>query len=441
MNPRVLFVLALVLIGAAFGLSRLDFSAQPKPPADTPELATDLRLFQGDLSTIHEILIHRTESFDVLRIEPAEDGIWRLTEPLADRAEPVLLRILFQLLDSAAASQPEAIWEARTDAELGLAEPRVDLEIRSGEQDFYRLAIGARHSNGTSCFAKRNGKRILVPRSIVELLERPASQWRDHTVLRWPLQVIEIKWQPASGAGYTARRTGQGWELIEPLQSRVDPIRVRALDRLIGMRAASLPSDSPPPELREQLAAAGGILQFTSLLEGQKERRQEFRVHDGVLLDIDRAFLLPTYNEDLNVLEYGAEELRSKRLLHFDPSHIASLRVHLEDGPVELRRSSQGWIGEDGELLHGAAQKRLTSLLVELANLETVTEAERPTDQLARQLQLSISARPVERGATVLRWWPSPTEAGSIVSHAQSRASYQAGSDFDAIWAQILGSP
>lgn len=436
MNPRVLFVLALVLIGAAFGLSRVDFGAEPKPQPEENESNVDRRLFQAELESIHEVLIHRAETLDVLRIEPAGDGIWSLTEPLADRAEPVLLRMLFQQLGSDTASQPEAIWGARTDAELGLAEPRVDLEIRYGDQGFYHLAIGARHSNGMSSFALRNGERILVPRSIVELLERPSSQWRDHTVLRWPLQVIEVKWQPAEGAGFTALRTGQGWELTEPVQSRVDPIRVRALDRLIGMRAASLPSDAPPPELRERLLAAGGILQFTSLLEGKTQRPQTFHVHDSVLLDVDRAYLLPTYNEDLNVLAYSAEELRSKSLLSFDPSHIASLRVHLEAGPVELRRSSQGWVSEDGELLSATARKRLTTLLVELANLETVQEAQRPADQLARQLQLSISARPVERGSTVLRWWPSAE--GSIVSEGQNRASFQSAFDLDAIWTEIL---
>ncbi len=441
MNPRVLFVLALVLIGAAFGLSRLDFSSQASDSTDTPSASADLRLFPGDLGTIQEVLIHRAETLDVLRIEPAGDGIWSLTEPIADRAEPMLLRLLFQLLASDIAAEPEAIWDARTDAELGLAEPRVDLEIQFGDEGFYRLAIGARHANGMSSFAERNGNRILVPRSLVELLERPSNQWRDHTVLRWPLQVVEVKWQPGNGDGFTARRTGQGWELIEPIQSRVDPIRVRALDRLIGVRTASLPSDSPPPDLRERLLTTGGVLRITSLLEGQQERHQEFRVHDSVLLDVDRAFLLPTYSEDLNVLVYSAEQLRSKRLLHFDPSHIASLRVHLESGPVELRRSSQGWTDEDGDLLASAAQKKLTTLLVELANLETVTEAERPVQELARQLQLSISARPVERGATVMRWWPGGPLQGSIVSAGQSRASYQVARDFDAIWAEILGKP
>jgi Domain of unknown function (DUF4340) len=441
MNPRVFFALALILIGAAIGLSRLNFDPQPNAPSDASELAADIRLFRGELAAIQEILIHRAETLDVLRIEPAGDGIWSLTEPLADRAEPVLLRMLFQLLASDAAAQPEANWDARTNAELGLANPRIVLEIRFAEQGFYRLAIGARHSNGMSSFAERNGERILVPRSIVELLERPSNQWRDHTVLRWPLQVVEVKWQPNEGEGFTARRTGQGWELTEPVQSRVDPIRVRALDRLIGMRAASLPSDSPPLDVRERLVSAGGLLQFTSLLEGQQERSQEFRVYDSVLLDVDRAFLLPTYNQDLNVLAYSAEELRSKRLLNFEPSHIVSLRVHLEGGPVELRRSSQGWTGGDGELLPSAARKRLTTLLVELANLETVQEAQRPSGELARQLQLSISARPVERGATVMRWWPSSSAGGSVVSEGQSRASYQSASDYDAIWAEILGKP
>lgn len=438
MNPRVLFVLAIVLIGAALGLRQfLPGGEAELDPSETTAESLD-QLYSGDLAGIQEILIHRAETLDLVRIEPAGDGIWSVTEPILDRAEPALLRMLFAMLQSESVAKPEAVWDARTDAELGLAEPRVDLEIRGSEGEFFQLAIGARHSNGMSSFASRNGERILLPRNFVELLERPASQWRDHTVLRWPMHVVEMEWRPSQGGGFLAKRTGTGWELVEPIASRMDPIRVRGLDRLIGMRSSSLPSDGPTPELREKLENSGGVLRFVSLIDGKVERSQEFRVHEGVLLDLDRQFLLPVYFEDLNVLSYSAEDLRSKRLLNFDPTHIASLRVNLPDGAVELRRTSQGWTGPNEQLLPPAARNRLTTLLVELANLETVQEAERPSAELARQLMLSISTRPIERGATVLRWWPSE-EAGSVVAQGQSRMSYTSQADYDAIWAEILG--
>ena len=104
-----------------------------------------------------------------------------------------------------------------------------------------------------------------------------------------------------------------------------------------------------------------------------------------------------------------------------------------------LRRTSLGWTGEDGELLPADARNRLTRLLVELANLQTDQEGQRPEGELARQLTLSIAARVTERNATVLRWWPS--SEGSVVSEGASGQTYVSSLDLDSIFAEILGTP
>lgn len=440
MNPRVLLLLAVFLIGAAVGISTL-----LKPPADpqpTPaEMETDADqpevLLALESIEIDEILIHRAETRDVLRLVPSGDGHFAVTEPLVDRAEPALTRQLIEFLRRTPVVEPEAAWAARTDAELGIAAPSVDLEVIYGEdRKLFQLALGARHPSGSQVFASRNGQRVLVSRGLAEMLTRPAQQWRDHAVLRHPRHTIRIRWQPATGEGFEVERSGRSWNLIAPIDGRLDPIRVRALDRMIGMRVASLPTDHVPEGVAEQFRNLGGELHLTALLDGEREVEQVLRIYDGVAFDESREYLMPIYEDDLNVLDFSASELRSRQLINFDPTHITSMRVTLPEGSTELRRSSLGWARADGEVLSPAARNRLTRLLIELANLETDQEAQRPAGELARQLTLSISARVTERNATVLRWWPSAE--GSVVSEGASGQSYRSELDLDAVFAEIL---
>ncbi|MCH2101496.1 MAG: DUF4340 domain-containing protein [Planctomycetes bacterium] len=434
MSPRSLFALTIALIGAAIALSTLI----PNPTTvDRQVEKGSVTLLAVDPDDIHEVLIHRADTRDLLRLVPSSDGHFDLKEPLVDRAEPALVRALIETLHRTPVVEPEAAWAARTDAELGIAAPSADLEIIYGpDRELFRLAIGARHQSGTHVFASSNGQRVLVSRALAEMLTRPAQQWRDHAVVKFPRNTTSIRWQPFTGEGFEIKRSGRSWNLVAPIDGRVDPVRVRAIDRMIGMRVASLPTDGVPDEIAEQFRYRGGELRLTALLDGKREVEQVLRILDGIAFDEERDYLLPIYADDLNVLDYPASELRSRQLISFDPTHITSLRVTLPKGSTELRRGSQGWARENGKLLSPAGRNRLTRLLVELANVQAELEAQRPKGELARQLTLSISARVSERNATALRWWPLPE--GSVLAERSSRQSYASELDLDAIFAEIL---
>ena len=77
MNPRALFVLALCLIGIAVWIPSLFPEAetpkiQEEPGPSSDEETPDV-LFAADPSSIREILIHRAETQDVVRLEPREE--------------------------------------------------------------------------------------------------------------------------------------------------------------------------------------------------------------------------------------------------------------------------------------------------------------------------------------------------------------------------------
>jgi len=445
MNPRVLFILVLALLASAGGLWWLgQESTTHEVDENRVEAAKqDQQLetvFPCKLDDVSELLIHRAERLELLRLVPLGDGLWGLTDTIVDRASAAMLEQVARGLFATPVRPVDAAWAQRTDAELGIADPRVDLELRTEAGQVHRLRIGVQHPDGQSAFALSDGLRIQVPIYLADLLQRPVAQWRESVIANFPRLVTRVEWKPADGsAGFTLQNSGRRWDLVEPIQGPLDPIRVKTLLRLINMRASTLPVELPDPEVANALLGTGGELVLHARLDAERTDRQVIQVHmPNVVFSHDRAFVLPVYPNDLRLLNLEAEELRSRAILRFDPSHISSLRLTRPEGSIELQKGSLGWSRMNGEVLPPAARKRLVSHLVQLANIETEVLAERPEDVPARQLMLSISARPVERGSTLLWFWPQ-ADQGTVLGTAESRQHYLSELDFDAIWEEILG--
>lgn len=442
MNPRTLMILVLALLGLTYGLASwiqpadsAGESEKQQSGADDPQSAA---LYPYDMLGIREVLVHRAESLDLLRLIPGPRHTWRLTDPIEDRAEPALLAQLFQTLSLHKFSPPETAWSARTDAELGLAEPRVELEIVHESAPLFRLLIGTRHPDGSRAFARLNGRRCMVPLALLDLLERKGQTWRDHGIVEGPRAVSELIWEPHDGTRIRLTRQGRDWKLQEPIEGPLDPLRLGSLQRLLGARSSELPIDPLEDAVRSAAEAEAGRLTLRSPAGTEGEVfTQTLYLRSGVFLDPQRAFAMPSYGDDLAFLAMPAEELRSQRLLQFEPRNISSLRVTRPNGAVELRRGSRGWTDSEGELLTPAARKQLTAHLVTLANLEATEVRPRPEGIPPRQVTLSIANRVVERNAVILRYWPL-AEGGTVVTAGSSTQGYFVGLDFEGFWNGIL---
>lgn len=450
MNPRILLVVILLLLAAAWGLTRL--GGEPSAPAagggDAARTAARAGAGQDPASAgpllalpadqVAELLIHQSDRLAVLRLVPGEHGLWTLTEPLVDQAEPFLVASLLHALLELEAPTLDPGWAVASDEELGLTEPGQVVEVRTHDGALHRIRFGAQVPGDAGRFALVDGVRAQAPSQLAVMLERAPDLWRSHALLRWPRGAWRIEWRPADGPGFLVERSGNAWGIVDPVHGPLDPRRVKTLERLIGTRCSSLPTDRTPAEVQERLIQEAGVLRATMRMPDGNERVQTLHVvRDNLLLDAERGFLLPVYPDDVDLLQLRGEELRSRRLLDFDPRQISSLRLTRPEGRIEMTRSSQGWRDEDGELLSAAAAQALTGLLVSLAEVEAVEPVERPDGVEARQVLLSLASRPVERNATRLWWWPLP-DGGCAVATSDSRRHYRTARDWDAAWAEVV---
>jgi uncharacterized protein DUF4340 len=448
MNPKKLLLLIIILLGAAFALQQwskraemqrqLELVQQKEQEAKLPDQAALSGWLHGSLEDIGEITVHQTENLVILRFHPDDQKIWRIDDPFVDRAEPLMIEALLHWLFKVPTQTIDPAWQNSTDADLGLAEPRVDLEIsfRDGRQDL--LMVGAPEPDGDQHFATLNGHRLMIPRAAVDLLIRPSEHWRNRGIFQWPRNVRTVRWAPQDGPGFLIQKVGSTWKILEPIQGTLDPLRVKTLSRCLGSRVSTLPTDQTSAKVRQAFAERGNLLEVTATFEDHAPRVQTLRLHQGLAMDLNRPYLLAYNPDDFRLLQYTAEEIRSQRLVEFNPSHMSSIRILKDSQEFILRRSQSGWMDRQGERLAPGLQKRLQTMLVYLSTFEASALAEPEAGSSPRSILLSRAANPVPRGATMFRYWPVDQDH-STISVEGSRQKYQTDRNLDQEWDIILG--
>lgn len=449
MNPQKLLILVLVLLAATATLvyvNSLPESVEEQEDAYDREMralntsavaAGKETVFQGDANELVHISLHRSLDMAIVKLVPGANQAWYVQEPYQDRAENGIVLILANLLfDTEALPSPDA-WQDFTDKDLGLDQPSHDIEVlyRDGSEE--RLQIGARVPNSSHFFARLEGKLIQIPSQIRELAHREAMHWRDHSLVQWPQLSQKVSWQSKDGQSWTIERNNSTWNLIEPIQGAVDPLRVQTFMRLLGARASSLPQSLAQADEIEQFKNQAGVLTVQGMTGDKTELVQTFWLAGNYALDEERGFFLALGVDDVRFLGLDVEKMRSKRLVAFDPNHISSLRLLMDGKEFVLMRGTTGWKDDQGRSLTRAANNKLTTLLRYLSILET-QELVRPSGTAdVHSILLSKARKPVVRGSVQLRYSLLP-DGRSAVSALGSRQSYAADRNLDEEWDKVL---
>jgi len=141
-------------------------------------------------------------------------GVWSLTEPFADLADGQRPQ---DLLGDLNASQIKEFVDAPSDlAELGLAEPRVEVTIvRGGDAPPVVLAFGAERTvDGATQVACRRGDRVswVDGTALSHATDLAPAAWRLGTLVKldtWAVEELRIE---AGGSEATLTRDESGWK-------------------------------------------------------------------------------------------------------------------------------------------------------------------------------------------------------------------------------------
>ncbi|NVI99700.1 DUF4340 domain-containing protein [Myxococcus sp. AM009] len=346
-----------------------------------------------------------------------QDGTWKVTAPVAARAEAAVVESILGTLASSSFSA--TVKEAPTDADLdayGLKPPLFTVTARAyvpdaqgqGAKDPARqrtvtLHGGKENTYDGSVYVRRDAEPAVhsAAGTVRWALDRDTFALRAKDLLA-PLDAralkrIDVK-APQGAYQLTRDADGTGWRLVSPLAANANATRVADLVKaLVEQRALSFPEDTPETRKRLGLETPVVDARFTGG-PGEPVRVRMSRVTDDgaarayALREQGTQAVLGEVPEDaLGVLDVSARELKDRRVLEFRRQDVRRIVFHPGGGApaitvVNTSEATEGaghWDMESPR--RGKAQHfKLASLLRALEGLKATGSSETNPKNWAR---------------------------------------------------------
>jgi hypothetical protein len=202
------------------------------------------------------------------------DGVWRLTEPMALRADESLVTRLLNMVDVLNAERVlgEGKAAALPLAEYGLEPPIGTVTLRAGT-DATTLYFGEATALGGNRYVKRpeSPTVFVVHDGIGQLLNQPIDAYRSTDVLAFDTWTVARIRVASPGASYTVEKRGEAWHLTAPLTDTADSGEAAALlNRVRNLRSERVIAADPKPEELTAWGLASPAATVTVELEGGK---------------------------------------------------------------------------------------------------------------------------------------------------------------------------
>jgi len=287
-----------------------------------------------------------------LRLRRVE-GVWRLVEPLNDRADEDevagMLYSLSHLRVRRRLKHPGKL------ADYGLNPPQGIVRLCLRGERTLELRLGTEAPVGYALYAQlgRNPEVVLVDLGVEDLLRKTTFDLRDKRLFRFVRsQVKELRISSPRGR-LLLTRSPSGWrlaDLSEPRPERryleADPQEVEGLllyleelrvKRFVAEEAKELSSYGlQPPRVSLELDLQGERLQRLGLGRQAKDGVYATGTEPGRVVLVEA--------EAVKRLSPSAFDLRERHLLRFEPWRVTELRMRRLKGQWKRwRRTSKGW--------------------------------------------------------------------------------------------------
>lgn len=356
MNPRAtiaLFVLTVLVLGA------LVYLRHEVPPSREAALEKRYAL-SFDPAEIDEIDLTRGKETVSLR---RDSGGWRMTAPLADRADPEAVDRLLLAARFLDVRDRQKVRDPSAMPESGLAAPRARLDLR-GARD-HRLELGGPTALPGEIFARVAGRPevLRVAGSILAPATAPAGDYRDARLTDLLPEGIEKFTIRRADGEMTVRLERGRWIVEKPVLAPADPRAVQDfLARLLGLRVTSFAPATraatetlPGQTARLALTPRGGGEEiFIEILHdaGDGSFLARHTPREGSFgVDPEGAALL---------FDISPEALRDRSLGYVDPDTIDRIIIEGDGRRAAIHRKDEGWVtGEKARPVDGTRISRL----------------------------------------------------------------------------------
>lgn len=360
MNPKttmLLLLLAAALVAGIAGLERW-------LPTTRERLEAEARVLEFDEERLDHIEIGLEEGRNFVLVR--RNGVWRVTEPFDDAADPHrVARLVKELSEMRVVERVERgefdgdAWKA-----TGLEEPRVRVRLMAGAERLTAFQLGEPGTMESTSYASMEGKEpggerpaYLLKTGLHALLKESPALWRDGKLLRLAAdQVSRVTWTTGDGQIEVARdpADSSGWKLVKPLQTRGSKERIdERLALLLNLDVLSAEVAAVPGS--PGVAPAGGAVEGHTLKVAVESGGEVYELTfqgpaggGAAEMPAQASHRRPHFkvsSEQAAPLWCQPNELRDDHLARVDPEKVAELGIQSAAFPeVELRQERQSWL-------------------------------------------------------------------------------------------------
>jgi len=269
------------------------------------------------------------------------DGVWRIAQPMDTDADQKVAERISTGLAGARATEHEPGTPDRLKV-FGLDPAVVVVEFQLKDGAKHTLKLGNQDFSGASVYALPDSAKevALLSNSILANTDLNFADFRNHAVLPVALpDVASINLKNSSGE-LAVSKDKSDWKFSKPAGQLADEALITGLiSGVANARWTAVASENPDNLAKYGLAAPSITYTATdskgktfTLLVGKKENADYFA------RDTSRPMIF-RIGEDLHKkLSQNFEELRDKRLAHFDPRDVMRFEFHNANGILTANR-------------------------------------------------------------------------------------------------------
>jgi hypothetical protein len=299
---------------------------------------------------------------------------WRLVEPVADLADQGSVNTLIHAAVNAEIAERFTV-EASRLSEYGLADGFATIRLSDSlHADALTIDVGNLNVAKTHCYIRKPGsdELVLVGAGVRRYALRSLFDYRDKRVADLDVQAVTgLDIQSADRRRMEWRATSSGsWHLVQ----KSDTIRgdAVALDTILremrALRAVEILDDDPANRTRH-FSRPAGTLAFSF---GDSTVAYVFSQRDGERCYVraeGRGRIDGVAGSALDVFDRSLQDLRDRRVLHFDRDSLAKVTIDTGTGSISLVKFADEWSFANPTL--GAIdQQRVAAFLATLEGLK-----------------------------------------------------------------------
>src|ERR1700722_6863731 len=339
----------LVLLAIAIGLGIFVWILDRRSPGNR-ELARSAYLVDLDRNDVTQLEIENGDS--KTRLQKTSDG-WRLTAPMADRADPKVIDTLlysaqFLKRDDSVTNLGKGEQKRNYLKQFGVLRSRLILRC-IGKQTHVELQFGGEKAVEGSCYVRVDSKDdvFVTDDDLKNLVSKPPDFFRDHELTPFLAPEIDrIVLTQAAGEIELVRQRDQ-WQIERPIKARASQAAVSRMLKKIN----------ETPVLQFQDEEAGGEFEAEtspsaiSLFSGQSKVKiacgapvsnQPGHIYVRVS-DRPSTFIV---DENLaQTLDQRPNDLRDRKMVRLNPDLIDRITINTKGQPsAQLSRKEGRWV-------------------------------------------------------------------------------------------------